>query len=239
MFIKTKDYYQSSLLAQVTGLFHGYSTESTGDMRKESNREAWLKTLAIDPASLVLGEQIHGSVVVVVDNAVRRQIAGVDGLVTKQHGLTLGVMVADCVPLLFFDTKKRIVAAVHAGWRGTLDNIAGVCVKKMVEEGSTTRDILVSVGPHIGMCCYSVPQERAEKFQAIYGTDPQAASQQADGWHLDIGYVNVLQLKAAGISSEHIDAPPTCTSCQADTFFSYRRDTKEGFGEMLAAIAVQ
>ena len=238
MFDVTPLGYQSSLFNQIPALVHGYSTKSAGDMRKPSNQEAWLTAMGTSVASLVLGEQIHSAVAAVVDDVPPGEIAGVDGLVTGQKGITLGVVAADCAPLLLADVKKGVAAAAHAGWRGTLEGIAPVCIKKMIDAGASASDIIVSIGPHIGMCCYSVPQDRAEKFQAAFGSDPKIATHIEGTWHLDIGYVNALQLTGAGVLPEHIDAPVVCTSCQSDIFYSYRKDPKESFGEILGVIAL-
>lgn len=205
---------QSRLLQHVSGLTHGFTQRSEGDMRQFALRNKIA-------ANLTIPEQVHGNRIGTLD-----QVAGADGLVTDQIGSCVGVLVADCVPILLVDPKKRIVAAVHAGWRGTLGNIAANAVNII------GKDIFVSIGPHIGACCYTVSKERAQSFnsQCTYfdGTD----------WHLDLGIANRLQLMETGIPAEHIDAPPVCTSCQSDIFYSYRKDTKESFGEMLAFIGM-
>ncbi len=106
----------------------------------------------------------------------------------------------------------------------------------MVAAGCTPGDIRLSIGPHIGMCCYTVPDDRAEVFQKIFGNNEKITARERDGWHLDIGYVNYLQLVNAGIKKEHIDAPVTCTSCQVSEFNSFRKDTKKTFGVQLGII---
>lgn len=209
----------SRLLNKIPGLVHGYSTRESGDMRQEKNRELLVK-------NLILPDQVHGNIVQMAS----KKTSGADGLVSNQKSVFVGVLVADCVPLLLVDPIKKIVAAVHAGWKGTLGNIASGAVKMM---GSNPQDIIVSIGPHIGQCCYTVPKVRAESFSAecVYfdGTD----------WHLDLGVANRLQLMEAGIPAENIDAPVVCTSCQSDIFYSYRKDSKESFGEMLAFIGYE
>lgn len=145
-------------------------------------------------------------------------------MVSNQKGVFVGVLVADCVPILMVDPKKRIVAAIHAGWRGTLGNIAASAVKII------GKDIFVSIGPHIGPCCYTVPKDRADSFNDTCTYFDGA------NWHLDLGCANRLQLTEAGVPAAHIDTPVVCTSCQSDIFYSYRKDTKEAFGEMLGFV---
>lgn len=211
---------QSSLLSKFPGIVHGYSTRDLGDMRNQNTRESFLTHLGISTGSLQLSKQIHSSMIGVNG----------DGLVSRIKGEAVGVVVADCVPLLLLDSKKKIVAAVHAGWKGTLGNIAKQAVLKM---NSDPKNLFVSIGPHIGSCCYTVPRVRADSFSS------QCTYFDGDDWHLDLGLANRFQLMEAGIPSAHIDAPIVCTSCQIDRFYSYRKDTKESFGEILAVIAVQ
>ncbi len=236
MLIRKDDYYQSSLLAQFSGIRHGYSTRLQGDMRAPETRTSFLKTLTLSSDTFVRPQQVHGVDIHTIENTQVHEIPATDGVVSITRGIAVGVVVADCVPLLFVDIKKCLVSAVHAGWKGTLGNIAGETVKAMVQAGSNVSDIVVSVGPHIGMCCYRVAQERIERFQHIYDTDPRVAYEGSDGWHLDIGQVNVIQLRAAGIAAKHIDAPIICTSCQVGLFYSYRKDTKETFGEIMGVV---
>lgn len=205
-------------------------------MREEHTRASFLETLHLDIHDLVRPQQIHGSAVHIVTDRKKREIPGVDGVVSRLPGIVLGVLTADCVPILMRDRKKHVIGAVHAGWKGTLGNIAEVAVKAMEKCGSLSRDIEVSIGPHIGGCCYTVPDERAQQFHGAYGTDDRIAFLEQGTWHLDIGYVNWLQLRSTGVLSEHIKAPVVCTSCRSDIFYSYRKDTKESFGEMLNVI---
>lgn len=210
---------QSTLLNKFTGVVHGYSSRSFGDMRNVQARTVFLKSLAIPADALLLCKQVHGTEIGAIG----------DGLVTRKKGEAIGVIVADCVPLLLADPKKKIVAVAHAGWRGTLGNIAKEAVLAM---DSDAKDIFVSIGPHIGACCYTVPRARANSFSGkctyFDGAD----------WHLDLGQANRMQLMEVGILREHIDAPVVCTSCQSDIFYSYRKDSKESFGEILAVISL-
>lgn len=216
-----------------------YSCRALGDMRAVSSREAFLHLVGSEAKDLIMARQIHGIRVAEVTKEDRgKTLAGVDGLVYKQDDLpvTLGVTFADCVPLLAVDPAATVIGVAHAGWRGTLQGIAGELIRTMVGAGCTAQNIRVSIGPHIGMCCYSVQTDRVREFQKRFAAVGQIAVQIGGVWHLDIGYANYMQLLEAGITKEHIDAPVICTSCQVAEFNSFRKDTKETFGVQLGII---
>ena len=236
------DIYQSTLFMPFTHLIHGYSTRHAGDIRSESVYEKVLRNLHATPSQVIRATQVHKGDVYqahAVDQG--SVVPDVDGLVYKKDDSSLvflSVRVADCVPLLLYEPTAQIVAAVHAGWKSTVSNIAAHVVDAMVQRGANTSEIRVSVGPHIGMCCYDVSLDRAKIFESLFlGHDVVSCSD--TGWHVDIGKANVLQLIAAGILQHNIDAPPLCTSCQHDTYFSYRKDSNTTFGEMMAVIGIK
>lgn len=233
-------YAQSSRLVANAAVRHVYSLRAAGDMRNPDVRNSFLEQRGFTPTQVVMGEQVHGSRIQVVTGRVHGTIPRTDGLVIPcVGGMSVGVIVADCVPILFADREKHIVAIAHAGWKGTIAHIASAIVETMKSLGSRVSDLCVSIGPHIGMCCYAVEADRAKLFLEEFGHDPRIASKIGERWHLDIGYANRKELIELGLTPGHIDSPPTCTSCQNDIFYSYRKDTKEEFGEILAVIGVQ
>jgi len=202
------------------------------------NAQTLLNLYQIPLSQFVGMEQKHGVIVRLVDEAnIGKLVENTDGLITVNHQLFLGVKTADCVPLFFYDSIKKIVAVAHAGWQGTLGNITGNLIEKLEELGSDPQNVYVAIGPHIGGCCYEVTAERAKLFLEKF-RDPKIAFQNEGKWFLDIGQANKTQLLESGVKLEHIDAPLTCTSCQNDLFFSFRKDTKETFGEMLGIIGI-
>lgn len=214
--------FQSSLLASLDGVIHGFSGRQAGDMRQGTiNRKRFVSTLGFSQ-SPVFAQQTHG-------NAVPG-----DGLVSRR--VPVAVVVADCAAVLLVDPVGQVCAAVHAGWKGTLGGVVGNAVNEMVRMGANKRRMYAAIGPHIGACCYDVPEERAEAFRGRFGMDEKMAFKVDGRWHLDIGWVNFRQLVEAGVTADHIDAPPTCTSCRNNEFFSYRKDSKETYGEMMAVI---
>ena len=201
-----------------------FTTRHDGDIRKKKTGDT------------IFAEQVHGNKIAVVylkDKG--KTIAGVDGLVSGDH-VRLGVVVADCVPILAYDDDRGVIGAVHAGWKGTLGNIAGNLIGTMQMEGADPKKIRAFIGPHIGACCYDVPKQRAKRFLAI---TRQAASFFEGRWHVDIGFSNYTQLIAAGIEKNNIHAPVFCTSCQVDRYFSYRKDTKDSFGEQMGSVWIE
>jgi YfiH family protein len=221
------------------GVTAAYSCRALGDMRMASGRDTFLRLVRSESKELIMARQIHGvRVALVSGDDCGKTLSETDGLVYRKDGgsVVLGVSYADCVPLLAVDTDAAVIGVAHAGWRGTLNGIAGELVRTMVSAGCTAGTIRVSIGPHIGMCCYNVQEERAMIFQQQFGTDEKIAVRTEGAWHLDIGYVNYIQLLRAGITGKHIDAPVTCTSCQVAQFNSFRKDTKKTFGVQLGII---
>ena len=236
MLISTNDVYQSTLLSGIPGLVHGYSTRSSGDAREAGNARAIVRRLTDKDMPLVRGQQIHGNAIAVVDASSPRSISGVDGLVSQSADILLEVHVADCVPVLLVDPEARIVSVVHAGWKGTVSHITRNALNRMIELGATPSRIRASIGPHIGRCCYTVPEDRAAEFLAAFGSDSNITVKEGNTWRLDLGSANRSELLQAGVTPDHIDSPVVCTSCQVDTFYSYRKDSSETFGEIIGVI---
>ena len=139
-----------------------------------------------------------------------------DGLTTNLPNLTIGVTVADCVPVLLFDPVSGAIAALHAGRAGTTLNIAAAGVQAMVAAyGTQPGDLHAAVGPSAGPCCYEVSETMAAECAA--------AGVAARGRHLDLWTTNQQQLEAAGLKTAHIAVSGRCTICTPQ-FHSYRRD---------------
>ena len=148
-------------------------------------------------------------------------------MITAQPDLAISVRTADCYPILLADTRNHALAAIHAGWRGTAAHIVVKTLEKMKDEfGTQPADIVAAIGPGIGACCYEVGEEVAREF----GFDART--------HLDLMLENRKQLEAAGVPSEKIEALGVCTFCDAERFFSYRRDQKDA-GRMTSYIAIK
>ena len=144
-----------------------------------------------------------------------------DALITNIEGVMLTILTADCVPVLLYDTKKNVVAAIHAGWKGTQAQIVAKTVKKMVDIfGSNTQDIFAGIAPSIGSCCYEVGEDVAKHFFKT----PEAFTKQGDKFMLNLPYLNQEQLLDSGLREANIMMSHICTACEVERFFSYRKE---------------
>jgi len=183
---------------------------------------------------IVVARQVHGARVLRVkasDDQEEIARTAADGLCTDAPGLALGIFVADCVPALVVDPRTGAVAAVHAGWRGTVAGVLPAAVRALADEfGARPGDLRVALGPAIGPCCFEVGPEVVAAFEALF-TDarahgvvrpsPRGAAGKAN---VDLKAANRLLLERAGVAAEAIDAGPECTHCDRARFFSFRRD---------------
>jgi YfiH family protein len=181
--------------------------------------------------------QVHGTEALVIDCRITNWPAfeamaaseGHDAIVTNQPGIFLSVRSADCVPILFMDGDRRVVAAVHAGWRGTLGGIAAKTVKVMRDRfHCNPRSLRAAVGPSIGVCCYEVDDTVTRPLKRAYPFWREVVGKAAGSRvRLDLRRLNCLQMEEAGMEPSRIEAVNLCTACHPDLFHSYRRDGKE------------
>ena len=158
-----------------------------------------------------------------------------DALISNQPGTLLAVRTADCLPILIADPRNRAVAAVHAGWRGTIQEIAPKTVQAMAREfGSRPEDLVVAIGPGIGYCCFAVGPEVAVQF-APYFPERKDLSERAE---VDLTEATIRQLRRNDAGVRQIAGSGLCTVCQPEHFHSYRRD-REAAGRMVAAIGLR
>jgi polyphenol oxidase len=184
--------------------------------------------------SLAAGWQVHGADVRVVRDAPaargpmdeRGETEYCDALVTNVPHVMVGVKTADCVPILLGDARRGAVAAVHAGWRGTLLSIVARTLDHMRREyGTPAEDVRAAVGPAARSCCYEVGTEVIEAFHASFaGSDELLAPTREGHACIDLQRANHKQLIEAGVTAERIHIAPLCTMCRTDLFFSYRRE---------------
>lgn len=192
----------------------------------------------VSPKQLVAAEQVHSDNVNIV--GLKEQgtvIKSTDGLVTTQKNIILGIKTADCLPIIFFDPEKQIIGIIHSGWKGTVLNIACRTVKIMQTLGSSPKNIIAVIGPHIGACCYAVDKERFSLFIGKFGSDQASVIQTKHKYFLDLGRINFNQLIEVGVPKSNIEFMLNCTSCQSNLFYSYRRQ-KEFAGRMLNVVGM-
>jgi YfiH family protein len=177
--------------------------------------------------------QVHGA------RVVRAERAGppaeeADAVVSAARGVAACVSVADCVPVLLADPESGAVAAIHAGWRGTLAGAAAEGVAALASgAGASPERLLAAVGPSIGPCCYEVSDDLAARFLAALGV---AAVVEGARPRLDLWSANARLLAGAGLRPERIEVMGRCTACERDLFFSHRRDAGRT-GRQMAFIA--
>lgn len=185
---------------------------------------------------LFTAHQVHGATVAVIggdDQPAACAERDADALVTDVAGVALGVGTADCVPILLADGEGR-VAAAHAGWRGTLADVAGAAVEALVALGARRERLRAALGPSICPACFEVGPEVAEQFASVAGVVDRTGARP----HVDLRLANRSFLERAGLAPEAIDDRPPCTMCDAERFFSYRRDGG-GIGQHLAFIVAR
>jgi hypothetical protein len=200
--------FHAEALSGIPNLLHGFGTRNARD---------WP---ALPTATV---RQVHSSrVVLAAGPGVQGQA---DALITGQAGFALAIRTADCVPILIADPAHHAVAAVHAGWRGTADEILTKALAAMANRfGTTPEKVFVAIGPAIGPCCFEVGPEVAVQF-----------GHPAENKHVDLVEANLRQALSGGVPVSRITISGRCTRCEPTLFHSYRRD-KEQSGRMLTAI---
>ncbi|HEY4612289.1 MAG TPA: peptidoglycan editing factor PgeF [Bacteroidota bacterium] len=199
--------------------------------RVAANREKFFHAVGMDPLQLALPRQCHSAKVVCANTGGDYQAC--DGLTTATAGVWLAVSIADCVPVILADAQRKAVAALHAGWRGTVQQIVRQGIVLMSEAfGTKSEGLIAYIGPSAGACCYEVGSDVAEQFP------PTAFAKRNGSLFLNLKLENKRQLQEAGVPENNIETSPYCTICKSDLFHSYRRD-KERSGRMMAVVGIR
>jgi YfiH family protein len=204
----------------------------------ERVRENWGRLSAATGLRFARVRQVHGDRVIAAPPAgAPPEEAEADGVISTEVGLAACVSVADCVPILLADPVSGRVAAVHAGWRGTIARAAAAGVRALAGPDAAAEAVaerlLAVIGPSIGPCCYEISPDLAERFRSELGAVIQAGK---GGPHLDLWEANRRVLLSAGVGAERIEVMKRCTSCDIGLFFSHRRD-RGRTGRQVAFIA--
>ncbi|HKN62619.1 MAG TPA: peptidoglycan editing factor PgeF [Candidatus Acidoferrales bacterium] len=283
---------EAPALARLDWLVHGFSTRLGGVSRVGAdtttkpervlnlgltdwdsrdnvaeNRTRFFSALGASEMRAVTLRQVHSDIahhVGASNPASGTEVRKGDALFTRERGVLLAVQTADCIPILLVDTKRKAIAAIHAGWRGTLQRIAEKTLGRMqMEFGSQPKDVVAALGPGIGRCCYEVGHDVAGEFAAKFANarewfegpfDAVASGDNDPSWlpwltmkppghapppervHLDLVAANRSILIAAGVAPQNISASGFCTACRTDLLFSYRRERTTG--RLMAAIGI-
>ncbi|MCE5312945.1 MAG: peptidoglycan editing factor PgeF [Nitrospiraceae bacterium] len=180
--------------------------------------------------------QKHTDKIITVADDMDRKIG--DAVITSENGILIGVRTADCVPVLLYDRKRNVAAAVHAGWRGTADSILKKTIRHFSEKFfSDPKDILMAIGPAIRWCCYTVGYDVIEAVRAATG-DGDYFMTKGDKYCLDLQSANRQQALTAGLLPGNMAVIEECTFCYPEKFFSYRfsKDTAGRQGGFIAIL---
>lgn len=241
---------QSELLASIPGIAHGLTCRVPGLGLADGNvgygaprdkadawnmRQVWCRAIDVDPARIVTMGQVHGNEVIQVTGADAGKgafpesgfVGRADALITDAPNVVLTTLHADCLPILLVDPARPAIAAVHAGWRGTVADVAGSAIRAMREVfGTDPANIRAFLGPAIGVCCNEVGDEviAAWRDQAsdLGPLAELAIEHPGPKDHFDVPRANTLLLQRAGVRPDHIEVSPICTKDSLDSWFSHR-----------------
>lgn len=252
-------------LDEISFIKHGFSTRLGGVSKNEffsmnlsfdrgdssenviENYKLFAKAVGVDFKSLVSSQQDHNinvRVVTAKDRGVgiyrEQDMKSVDALITNDKNVTLVTHYADCTPIFLVDPVSKSIGLVHAGWRGTVKEIAKVTVEAMIENfNANPQDIIVGIGPAISKCCFEVDKPVAEEFEKLskLEIDKFITDDNNGKYHIDLLECNRQILVSAGVKEENIVLSDLCTKCCSDLLFSHRA-TKGVRGGMIAVMAV-
>lgn len=199
------------------------------------NYRRFFSAVDCNPSQFVMTNQVHGDVVRAVTTAdlqshfyphegYKPQDFEADGLITDLPGVALVIFGADCLPILFHDPVRRVIAACHAGWRGTASGIAERVVEKMAFYGCKPEDIRAALGPAIGQCCFETHEDVPNAMTSALGVSvtPYIRPGEPGKFHVDLKGINQMRLTRKGLLPEHIDCTDHCTACDANRYWSHR-----------------
>jgi YfiH family protein len=220
-----------------------------------TNRQRLAETLELPFDAFTYAEQVHGNKIAVIKREDKGKgrtlradaIQSRDGFVTNEKELVLCALYADCVPLFFYDPVLEVAGLAHAGWKGTVLNVAGATIQAMSDEfGSKPEHIRAAIGPSIGICCYEVDEKVAEPVKRVLidmNAAPEALQKVLQPkanqkYMLNLQELNRNIIEKAGILSSSIEVTELCTSCRTDVFFSHRQENG-ATGRMAGWIAMR
>ena len=240
------EYLQAPLLSTCNFLIHAFCTRRKGVSREdceslnmsfregdEDNRvlQNWdllAAAFTIPLEYFLVLNQVHGDDIFVIkaqgDYFSSREDLNYDAIVTSRTNVAVCIKTADCVPVFIVDRIKKVIAVVHAGWRGSALGISAKVARLMQNQyGSIPQDILVAIGPSIGRCCYEVDSATADAFRGQKNNESFLfAGRVQNKWMLDLPEVNRRQILDCGIPEKNIESSGHCTACRQDIFFSHR-----------------
>ncbi len=238
--------YQTSSMLLERSIFLAFTTRSSGNLALHvdddpdvvvNNRLLMAKAFGINEKLLTCAQQVHGNKVYFVDKKdagrgyadFNSAIKETDALITDKPNILLSMFFADCLPVVLVGLKPKIVAVVHAGYKGLINGVIGNAQSAMFNS-IKPKDLLAFLGPSIGPCCYKVDDERLAKFKQKFSQLEFANN------NLDLKAIATFQLKQLGVKEENIFSSKYCTNCNPDLFFSYRQNKITGRQAAVAMI---
>ncbi len=248
----------SDILAKLGNISHAFFTRrggvsqgiysslnaglGSGDEKNKviENRNGMARALGVKDGQVASPYQVHSDIAVVANEAWSEERPEADGIITNVPGLAVGIVTADCGPVLFADPDARIVGAAHAGWKGALGGVLENTIERMIELGAVRENIRAVLGPTISQKNYEVGPEFPTPFQELDAANQRYfIPSQKDGHHMfDLPAYIVNRLTKSGVRAMWVGL---CTY-EGDSFFSYRRTTHRGepdYGRQLSAIALK
>lgn len=201
--------------------------------KKEAVEENFRRIAAVmqgEISDMVLSDQTHTTNIRKVTKKDKgkgicfvKDYKDVDGLVTSEPGIILSCFFADCVPLYFLDTQKKVIGLAHSGWRGTVNGMGRKMILFMEQEyGCRKEDLIAAIGPSICRDCYEVSEDVAELFCQEFGESVLEPAKQPQKYQLDLWKANEMVLKSAGLTDSQISVTDICTCCNSNLLFSHR-----------------
>ncbi len=209
----------------------GVSRGDDPDHVRENYRR-FFKAVGASGRRMAMNNQVHGARVRTIttadlkDDPYGKAAAEADGMLTDIPGVALVVFSADCVPILLYDPVRRVVGAVHAGWRGTAAGVAAAAVERMMDVyGCRGEDVLAAVGPAIGPCCFETHEDVPNAIMATVATPAldYIKIKENGKFSVDLKGINAKRLELAGLDPAHIAVCGECTACMPDKYWSHRR----------------
>lgn len=261
--VSTLPVLRSRLLSQLPGVIHGVTRRVVGLGAADGNvgfgsprdrddawrmRQHWCASVGIDAERLVTVHQVHGTGVAVATRDAAgcggtvgsAPLANADAIVTPDRGVALMTLHADCLPILLCDPAVPVVAAVHAGWRGTVAGVAERVMAALCDDfGAESDRTIAYLGPANRGCCYEVGDEVvAAWLEFDPGDKARALARVGDRWHFDVVVANRWSLVRRGVRPGNVETSEICTQCRADQWFSHRAQGPST-GRFGAVIALQ
>ncbi|MCL5072795.1 MAG: peptidoglycan editing factor PgeF [Actinobacteria bacterium] len=201
------------------------------DDRALINRERFLGKLGLSEKNVIGVKSVNGDNTEIVTKEDRGNfIYNTDGLITNEKNVYLSITIADCLPIVIFDPQKEVIGLIHSGWKGLEKKIIENAIKKMeLNFGVNSKELLAGIGPGIGVCHFEVKEDFPAKFKSY----SEAIIKKDGKSYVDLKLIAKRQMEEAGVKPENIYVSSVCTYCQADTYFSYRKDKSEPVQAMM------